>query len=52
MMYELTNDEILCNEIAKEAIKNHELVVYYQPQYDAINSKLISAEALVRWVQP
>ncbi len=52
MMYELTNDEILCNERAQEAIKNHELVVYYQPQYDAINSKLISAEALVRWVQP
>ena len=36
----------------KEAMQNHELKVYYQPQYDAITNKLVGAEALVRWVQP
>lgn len=35
----------------KEAIKNHQLHAYYQPQYDAITNKLVSAEALVRWVK-
>ncbi|MCD8094810.1 MAG: EAL domain-containing protein [Ruminococcus sp.] len=33
------------------AIENDELVVYYQPQYDALTGKLMSAEALVRWVR-
>lgn len=36
----------------KEAMQNHELKVYYQPQYDAITNKLVGAEALVRWVKP
>lgn len=35
----------------KEAIKKHQLQAYYQPQYDAITNKLVSAEALVRWVK-
>ncbi len=34
------------------AIENHEIRAYYQPQYDANSGKLISAEALVRWVKP
>lgn len=36
----------------KEAMQNHELKVYYQPQYDAITNKLVGAEALVRWIKP
>lgn len=39
-------------EEIKVAIKNHELVAYYQPQYDALTSQLVSAEALVRWIKP
>lgn len=35
----------------KEAMKNGELKAFYQPQYDALTSKLVSAEALVRWVR-
>lgn len=35
-----------------EAIKNREIKVYYQPQYDALTSKLIGAEALSRRVKP
>lgn len=33
---------------AKDALANNELIVYYQPQYDSITNKLVSAEALVR----
>lgn len=33
---------------AETAVRNKELIVYYQPQYDAVTNKLVSAEALVR----
>ncbi len=36
----------------REALDNHELKAYYQPQYDAITNKLVGAEALVRWIKP
>ena len=42
------------NEIAKnftKALNNGEFVVYYQPKIDLKNSKLMSAEALCRWVK-
>jgi diguanylate cyclase (GGDEF)-like protein/PAS domain S-box-containing protein len=32
-----------------EAIENEEFVVYYQPQIDATNNKIVGVEALVRW---
>lgn len=35
-----------------DAIKNNEIKVYYQPIYDAWSRKIVSAEALVRWVSP
>ncbi len=31
------------------ALENHEFQAYYQPQYDTITNRLVSAEALVRW---
>ena len=33
----------------RNALNKHELVAYYQPQYDSINGQMKSAEALVRW---
>lgn len=36
----------------KNAIKHNELVVYYQPQIDAEQHKIIGMEALVRWQHP
>lgn len=42
--------EVLYPEIQK-AMETHQLKVYYQPQYDALTSKLTGAEALVRWVK-
>lgn len=46
----MLKDDLLTN--VKNAMQQHELKVYYQPQYDAITSKLVGAEALVRWVKP
>ena len=42
---------MLENEIHK-AIKNDELSICYQPQYDIKTGKMIGAEALVRWQHP
>ena len=38
-------------EEIKKAIEKHELCAYYQPQYDAMTDRLVSAEALVRWIK-
>lgn len=46
----MSKEELLTN--IKVAMQQHELKVYYQPQYDAITSKLVGAEALVRWIKP
>lgn len=34
------------------AIENKEIRAFYQPQYDCNSGRLVSAEALVRWVKP
>lgn len=35
----------------KQAIKNGEFQVYYQPKVDIVNNRLCGAEALVRWIK-
>lgn len=42
--------ELLLN--VEKAMEKHELVPYYQPQYDALTNRLVSAEALIRWIKP
>lgn len=44
------NREELCQEVFL-AMEKHEIQVYYQPQYDALTSKLTGAEALARWIK-
>lgn len=34
------------------AIKNHELILYYQPQFNLSTTKFESVEALIRWQHP
>lgn len=46
----ISKEELVSN--VKTAMQNHELKVYYHPQYDAITSRLAGAEALVRWIKP
>lgn len=46
----ISNQEIL-NEFSA-ALKNNELKVYFQPQYNILNGKIVGAEALVRWIHP
>ena len=43
-------DKIILTEI-ENAMSSGELQAYYQPLYDALTNKMVSAEALVRWVK-
>ena len=36
----------------KDAIANNDFEVYFQPQVDANNDKIVGMEALVRWIHP
>lgn len=51
-MTELVFERVVMETNIREAIKNSEFVVYYQPQTDANRNKLIGMEALVRWQHP
>lgn len=54
-------DKELHNQLQKEkeierkmitAIQEREFVVYYQPKVDLKTKKIVSAEALIRWIKP
>lgn len=36
----------------RNAIKNDELMLYYQPQVDLKNHRIVGYEALIRWISP
>lgn len=44
------DNEKLISDIT-QAIENKELTAFYQPQYDALTNRVVSAEALVRWIK-
>ncbi len=51
-MTELAFERIVMETSLRQAIQNNEFLVYYQPQVDALEDKIIGMEALVRWNHP
>ncbi len=48
MYKRITKRHILENNL-KEAIKNDEFILYYQPQVDGLKHEIVGLEALIRW---
>ena len=51
-MTELAFERVVMEASFREALKEEQFIVYYQPQIDAVENKLIGVEALVRWQHP
>jgi len=51
-MTEIAFERLVMESSLREAIKNKEFVVYYQPQVNAKTEVIIGMEALVRWEHP
>ena len=45
-------DTIRLDKDMKEALKNDEFELYYQPKIDINSGKIVAAEALIRWISP
>ncbi len=45
-------ERYLIEQQLRAAIKNRELALHYQPQYDIESGRIVSIEALVRWNHP
>ncbi len=52
MMTELAFERVLMETSLRDALRNEEFLVYYQPQVNAKTGQLIGMEALVRWQHP
>lgn len=50
MSFDITKDNI--GVLFKEALKNKNIAVYYQPKFDALTNDIVGAEALSRWISP
>ena len=51
-MHEQANEVLRIESELRQALENSEFLLHYQPKVDAITSKIIGAEALVRWQHP
>lgn len=48
----ITNQQLERESELRNAMKNNEFFIVYQPQYDAKNHRLLGLEALIRWQHP
>lgn len=48
----LTDQDITLMKKIEQALENNEFKAFYQPQYDSVTGRLVSAEALARWITP
>jgi len=46
------HERVLLEHDLRNAVINHEFVLYYQPQINILNKKVIGAETLLRWNHP
>jgi len=51
-MSQETQETLMLENDIHKAIRNDEFIVYYQPQMDTVQNKIIGAEALIRWEHP
>ena len=51
-MNERVRSEVALDNAMREAISNKEFLLYYQPQVDVKEERVVGAEALLRWRQP
>lgn len=47
-----TSEYFFYEKALRQAIENHELIAYYQPQIVFETNRVVAAEALVRWIHP
>jgi len=48
-MTEIALERVIIETSLREALKGKDFVVYYQPQVNGLNNKIVGMEALVRW---
>ncbi len=51
-MTELVFERVMLESAMREALEKKQFILYYQPQYDALENKIIGMEALIRWEHP
>jgi EAL domain-containing protein (putative c-di-GMP-specific phosphodiesterase class I) len=45
-------ERVMMDTNLRDALEHNEFTLYYQPQYNTQNDKLIGMEALIRWLHP